>query len=319
MGCELMTSVIRLLPAFGAALPRWLGAFLVTIALAGAVTAVSTSGALAQSNEIKSLLDRIERLQRDLATLQRHVYRGEAAPAAQTAAAAPVTTGSELSGTQAARIEVRLSQFETQLRDLTGQIEQQTFRFNQLSQKVAGLTADMEARLQAIEAGAGTAPSSASQPAPSSTPGTIGTISEADLAANQTAALTGGTAQDQYDQAFGLLSKTQYKQAASAFNAFLEQHADHELAGNAKYWLGETYYVQGQYTEAAVTFAEGFQDYPNSAKAPDNLLKLGKSLAALEQNDDACGTYAELVRRYSTASPTILKQAKTEQQRLSCP
>ena len=159
----------------------------------------------------------------------------------------------------------------------------------------------------------------ATERAPGSPPGTIGTISQTDLAATQSAALTGGTPQEHYDQAFGLLSKAQYEQAASAFNAFLKQHANHELAGNAKYWHGETYYVQGQYTEAAVTFAEGFQDYPNSAKAPDNLLKLGKSLAALDQNDDACGTYAELIRRYRTASPTILKKAKAEQRRLSCP
>ena len=135
----------------------------------------------------------------------------------------------------------------------------------------------------------------------------------------KTAGLPGNTPQEQYDHAFGLLSKTQYQAAADAFTTFLEQHADHELAGNAKYWLGESYYVQGQYTEAAVTFAEGFQDYPNSVKAPDNLLKLGKSLAALGQNEDACGTYAELLRRYQSATPAILKQAKTEQKRLSCP
>ena len=313
-----MNSVSRVLSAVVAARPLRFGfPLFVAVALAGGAISFSASGAYAQNNELKNMLDRIERLQRDLATLQRYVYRGE--PASETAAPAPVTPGAALTGTQAARIEVRLSQFEAQLRELTGQIEEQAFRFNQLSKKVEGLALDLEARLQTAGSGGETSSSAAAAPAPSSTPGTIGTISQSDLAATQTAALAGGTPQEQYDQAFGLLSRTQYKQAATAFSAFLERNADHELAGNAKYWLGETYYVQGQYTEAAVTFAEGFQDYPNSPKAPDNLLKLGKSLAALDQNDDACGTYAELIRRYSSASPAIIKQARSEQKRLSCP
>ena len=136
-------------------------------------------------------------------------------------------------------------------------------------------------------------------------------------AATQQAAVD-GSPQAQYDNAFQLLSQTQYREAGRAFSAFLQQNPDHQLAGNAKYWLGETYYVQHQYTEAAVTFAEGFQDYPDSAKAPDNLLKLGKSLAALDQTEDACGTFAELIKRYTAAPPTILQQAKSEQNRLGC-
>ncbi|MEE9480207.1 MAG: tetratricopeptide repeat protein, partial [Kiloniellales bacterium] len=89
--------------------------------------------------------------------------------------------------------------------------------------------------------------------------------------------------------------------------------------GNAKYWLGETHYVRGQYHDAAITFAEGYQQYPTSKKAPDNLLKLGKSLAALGETTDACGTYSELTRRFPNASATILQQADQERRRLACP
>ena len=125
-------------------------------------------------------------------------------------------------------------------------------------------------------------------------------------------------AQQQYEHAFKLLSQTDYQGAERALTAFLDEHPSDPLAGNAKYWLGETYYVRGQYAEAAVAFAEGYQSYPDSVKAPDNLLKLGKSLAALEQTADACGTFAELLKRYGNAAPTVLKQAKSEQKRLSC-
>ena len=178
-------------------------------------------------------------------------------------------------------------------------------------------------------------------------PGTIGSISETDLNAFQrqqpadaavarqaapaptggqlaavpsaTTALPAGTPQDQYDFAFGLLRQANYPGAEQAFAAFLAQNPEHSLAGNAKYWLGETYYVRGNYQQAAVTFAEGFEAYPNNSKAPDNLLKLGMSLASLGSTQDACGTFDVLLDRYADAPATILSRAQRESQRLGCP
>ena len=188
------------------------------------------------------------------------------------------------------------------------------------------------------------APSGAPSPAQ---PGTLGTLRESDLSTFQqqqaqqpqqaappapaspgaqqsaaapagAAALPGGTPQEQYDYAFGLLRQANYAGAEQAFSAFLSEHSDHALAGNAKYWLGETYYVRGNYQQAAVTFAEGFEAYPNNSKAPDNLLKLGMSLASLGSTQDACGTFDVLLDRYGDAPATILSRAQREAQRLGC-
>ena len=292
------------------------------LVVALAVT-VAMPAARAQDTSLKGLLDRIERLQRDLNTLQRHVYRGETPPPAAAA-----TGGAELPSTQAARIEVRLSQFETELRTLTGQIEEQSFRINQMTQRLDNLVVDLDLRLQALEGGEAGEPAEAegaapaggdtAQPAWDEGPKVLGTISEGDLAAAPATGQEGGTPQAQYEHAFKLLSQTDYQGAERALAAFLEKYPSDPLAGNAKYWLGETYYVRGQYADAAVAFAEGYQSYPDSAKAPDNLLKLGKSLAALDQKADACGTFAELLKRYGSAAPAILQQAKSEQKRLAC-
>ena len=73
----------------------------------------------AQDADLASLLQRIERLQRDMNTLQRYVFKGGAAPAAGTVAGAVAETTGEAPGmtrTAAARIDLRLSQFEAQLR-----------------------------------------------------------------------------------------------------------------------------------------------------------------------------------------------------------
>ena len=181
-------------------------------------------------------------------------------------------------------------------------------------------------------------------PSQSGAPGSLGVINQGDLqkfqqsqagsvegqaqsgsaaASGQTAAVTTGalpqgSPQEQYSYAFSLLRQAQYNEAEQALRAFVEQHPEDALAGNAKYWLGETHYVRGDYQQSAVIFAEGYQQYPNNSKAPDNLLKLGMSLGALGNTADACGTFAELLKRYPDAATTVLRRTQQEQQRYSC-
>ena len=78
------------------------------------------------------------------------------------------------------------------------------------------------------------------------------------------------------------------------------------LAGNAQYWLGETYYVRKDYENAATAFALGYQKYPKSAKAADDLLKLGMSLGNLGKKPDAC-------TRLRAARPRLPDRARQHQ------
>jgi tol-pal system protein YbgF len=121
-----------------------------------------------------------------------------------------------------------------------------------------------------------------------------------------------------YNTAFDQLRQMNYPAAESAFSQYLQLYPNSALAGNAKYWLGETHYVRGDYETAAVIFAEGYQEYPESGKAPDNLLKLGMSLANLGATQDACATFSELQRRYPNAAATVLQRAQREASRLGC-
>src|SRR3546814_19535879 len=56
-----------------------------------------------------------------------------------------------------------------------------------------------------------------------------------------------------------------------------------DVCSSDLYWLGETYYVRQRYQDAAVAFLEGYQKYPKSPKAADNLLKLGMALGPVGQ------------------------------------
>jgi tol-pal system protein YbgF len=138
-------------------------------------------------------------------------------------------------------------------------------------------------------------------------------------APTQSAAATTGTPEEQYREAFGLLRKQDFPAAEQALASFVSNHPNDPLAGNAQYWLGETYYVRGQYENAAIAFTEGFQTYPDSTKAPDNLLKLGMSLANLGKNEDACTAFGHLIDNFPNASNVVLDRARQERQNRGCP
>ena len=130
--------------------------------------------------------------------------------------------------------------------------------------------------------------------------------------------LPGATPDEQYQYAFDLLRQTKYDEAEKALHTFVDEYPENPLAGNASYWLGETYYVRKDYNNAAQTFAQTVQKYPQSAKAPDSLLKLGMSLAAMGETGDACKALHELSTRFPTASDSIKQRAAKEQSKNGC-
>lgn len=134
-----------------------------------------------------------------------------------------------------------------------------------------------------------------------------------------TASLPSGSAEDQYNYAFGLLRKADYQGAEQALKAFVQNNPNDPLVANAKYWLGETYYVRGNYDGASQAFAQAYQDHQNGPKAADSLLKLGLSLSLLGRTNEACQVLQELqVRMGSSARANILNRGRREQTNLGC-
>lgn len=124
--------------------------------------------------------------------------------------------------------------------------------------------------------------------------------------------------QQLYEQAYGYLLQKDYAAAESGFEDFLKRHSSHQLAGNAQYWLGETYYVRGQFRAAAAAFLKGYQTYARSPKAPECLLKLAMSLSRLGQKDAACSSFSELNTKYPNPPAHVKSIAQTERQRSGC-
>jgi TolA-binding protein len=63
-----------------------------------------------------------------------------------------------------------------------------------------------------------------------------------------------------------------------------------------------------QFGDAARIYATNLQRYPEGAKAPDNMVKLGMALANLERTEEACQAFAELERKFPEM-PANVRQA----------
>lgn len=122
-----------------------------------------------------------------------------------------------------------------------------------------------------------------------------------------------------YETAYGYLLQRDYGAAQAAFDDFLKKFPSDSLAGNAQYWLGESFFVRGQYKSAASAFLKGYQTYARSQKAPDSLLKLAMSLDRLGQKDAACASYSELNTKFPNAPQNVKARAQSERQRVGCP
>lgn len=129
--------------------------------------------------------------------------------------------------------------------------------------------------------------------------------------------LMGGSAEKLYEGGYESLLGRRFGDAEGSFKMFVDRHADHPLASDAHYWLGETYYVQGDYKQAAQSFLKGYRGYPDGRKAPDTLFKLAMSLQKLEQKAEACSTFAEVAKKYPTAA-NVRNEALKEMQRGGC-
>jgi tol-pal system protein YbgF len=292
-----------------------IAATLIVLLATGLLLPAAPTPAQAQTQD-SNLMRKVERLQKELNDLQRHVYRGGA-----SSAAGGETVGSEVS----ARMQLQINKMQDQLRSMNGRVEEIQHRIAVLEQRFDRMADDLEIRLQQIEgavAGGGTAALSGVEPGATTPPAGRSRSTPAAPAATFAPATPGlpdgASPREQYDFAFDLLKKRDYRGAGGALEAFLEKNPDHALAGNAIYWLGETHYVQKEYKAAAKVFLDGYQKYPTGSKAPDNLLKLGMSLAAYGDTDSACKTFKKLLSTYPKAPARITRAAKSEQKKLNC-
>jgi tol-pal system protein YbgF len=315
------------------------------VAAAALVLAAGTGPAHAQSGrEMGALLDRIDRLERELGTLQRQVYQGRPPP--PSAASPSGSAGISADARYRADLEVRLTQIEQELRTGTGRNEELAHAVREVRERLEKLVADVDARLAALERAQGIAPNTAMAPPPPMTdvpprgvaavpppptpsgslgapPRPLGTlpasaVPSARPPSEPAGVLPQGSPKEQYDYAFALVQRQDYKSAESALKGFIAAHPKDDLTDDAQYWLGRVYFARQEFQPAAFAFAEGIEKFPSSRRTADSLLHLGLSLARLGKTEQACTALSRLQDNFPGATDTVKKRSAAERQRIKC-
>ena len=118
--------------------------------------------------------------------------------------------------------------------------------------------------------------------------------------------------QQDYQAAFNLLKNGRYDDAARAFRSFLGAYPGGEFEDNARYWLGETYYVTRQFEAALQEFQGVIALFPQSPKLTHAMLKVGYIHHEFGRTAQARQALLDLVERHpdSTAAGLARKRLK---------
>ena len=277
-------------------------ALLLAFAVAGPATP-----ALAQSSELRSLIEAVRRLELQLSILERNVYQGGGTAFGPRRPAASVEPAS------AAQLLLRINGLEQELRLITGRLEELENKIAQLADLVDRQLGDIDFRLRSLEEGRALPGSDQAGTGPAPLPGPLGRG-----VAPPTVQLPDGSPQEKYDYAFSFVQAQQLDQAQAAFEAFMGAHPDDPLAGSSQYWIGQIFFIREQYDPAARAFARGFERYPKGYKVADGLLGLGRSLAQLGRAQNACDTFDLLLDEYPQAPANVRERAARDRAELGC-
>lgn len=101
-----------------------------------------------------------------------------------------------------------------------------------------------------------------------------------------------------YQKALDTFRAGEPAKSREMFNRFLELYPQHDLAANAHYWLGETFYAEKKFDQAILEFQQLIKDYPKKEKVPAAMLK--QAMAFRELGDAKSSRYVlkKLMEQY---------------------
>jgi tol-pal system protein YbgF len=117
---------------------------------------------------------------------------------------------------------------------------------------------------------------------------------------------------EQFKAAIAAYKAGQYADAEAQFKAYLDANKGAANTPDAVFYIGETYMQRGRPREAAEQYLKVSTEYPKSRIAPESMVRLGLALAKLGNTEQACAAFAEVGKRYPTASATVKKSADRE-------
>ncbi len=296
--------------------------------------------AVAEEEEVylQAISDQIQVITKDLKTLEKAVYQKSDVVSSKTLNS---IKSDGLNEDIMTKHLLKLNEIEDQFRELTNKFEEVNFKLDKLSTRVSKIQSDNQLRFSDLENetanikpekkvnlpgsakpqdfGAAPAYQTSNLPKEQS----INSVEAAKTVISEEpekreSLLPEKPANEQYEFAVSFMKIGDYETAEFALKEFIDKNKDHDLAGSAQYWYGETFRIRQLYSDAASAYLDGYQNYPKSKKAPDNLLKLGITMVQLGEKDQGCKMISGLKKEYPKASKSVLQKAQYEQKKFKC-
>ena len=220
-------------------------------------------------------------------------------------------SASQNQGAGQANVELlnRLTQLQAEMKALRDQVETLQNENNQLKERNRVQYMDLDSRLARFENGGAASASPASVP---NKPVVTKPVSSKPVpaAGNYPSSVDPSGEEAAYGMAFEALKQKDYVESARLFKGFIDNYPQAQLAPNAWYWLGESYYVTQNYDIALQSFEGLLSQFPDSNKVPDGMLKMGYCQAQLGQKDRARNTFNEVLRLYPMSDAARFAQSQ---------
>jgi tol-pal system protein YbgF len=128
-----------------------------------------------------------------------------------------------------------------------------------------------------------------------------------------TAAVAGQTPTQLYNAANGDYMMGQYPLAIQGFQAFLNYYPKNDLADDAQYQIGESYFNSNKWAEAAAAYARVIADYPAGNQVPNAYYKRGRALENIPgQTDAAKQSYQTVTEKFADSQAATLAKQRLE-------
>lgn len=141
-------------------------------------------------------------------------------------------------------------------------------------------------------------PTAPSAPVASNTP--VASSAPAAPAAPQTSSLSGDAL---YQEGVRLVMNDQPLEARGLLEQYLAQNPSSNLAPNALYWIGETYYSEKSFAQSILKFKEVSRRFPKAGKVPAAMLKIGLAYDKLGDRENAVFYLRTLIEDYPKSDP----------------
>ena len=266
---------------------------------------------LSQDLDVDELLERLERIEKNISDIQ----KGKVEEFEKS-----------LSSGYISRNESKLGDFETKIRANYGLLEEVDNKVQNLEEKLNLIDKDLKAQINSIQKIINEVKSKKKESFRDSL-----SINQKELILNDNDMekkvelqkkskknLNESEIKKKYENAIKLLWANKYEQAEKELTE-LKKIKPNDLMPNIQYWLGEVYYANKNFQQAIIEFGEGFSNYPDSIKGPDNLLKLGLSFSNLNKKNEACSAFYELEVKYKNSPKNVIERSQEERKKLNCP